>query len=393
MIFLSQLLYRKLPGGGKIQDFAYDPLDEDDYPKVQRVLLNDGQSYGWNGLNTVPSVCSHPLPEDWVLLRRDVQDGMILDLKNRSGTRANDLLLNNDGETWRIAGVDTGLRALLRRLTRGRFGRGGSRKHCLDWKYVEFLRGLPQLVPEEPAYQGKIRRLPAGDIAALTDVVSYLHAAELLMLLDECTATSVFQSLQPQRQVQILGELSSRRQGAILNLMSPDLACELLSRLGVQESERLLPGVESEQRERLLELLRYPAHLASGRMTNDLLTLPCDATVAQARQAFAQRTPRFNHYVYLVNQRGELTGMLTSAQLIGAEKMDQPLNELATSYVNAIPADQSARLAAYEVLRSQLPALPVVGNKGELLGALTVDLAMDTVLPPALGSQMPRIFA
>ena len=84
--------------------------------------------------------------------------------------------------------------------------------------------------------------------------------------------------------------------------------------------------------------------------------------------------------------------MLSSAQLIAAPDPQRPLQELATSYVKAIPADQPVAPAAYEVLRSQLAALPVVGSSGDLLGVFTVDLALDAVLPPTLGNQLPRVF-
>lgn len=329
---------------------------------------------------------------NWVCAVRDVLDGMVLDLKNHRGTRANDLLLREERGEWRVQAVDTSLHALLRRLTRGMWKRKSGDGELLDWRYVEFLRGQPESVPQEGAYRGKISRLPPGDIAALTESVSYLHAAELLLLLEERTAAAVFQSLPAPRQVQVHGELSEARQAALLNLMSPDLACELLGRLGRKKTEELLPCLGLEQRLRLLGLLRFPGHLAAGRMTNDLLSLPRHTTVEGARQAFAARPPRFYQFLYLTNDSQQLVGIVTSAQLIAAADPKQTLEELATPYVNAIPADQPARPAAYEVLRSQLAALPVVGNKGELLGVFTVDLALDTVLPPAMGNQLPRVF-
>jgi CBS domain-containing protein len=392
MNFLSSILNRKIPTGQRIRDLAFDPLDEDDYPAIRCVLLDDGRAYSWYGpLRPPQNPCQ--LSKPCVLLKRDLLDGMVLDLKNRRGTRANDLVLKPDGEIWRLAAVDTGVRALLRRLSGGRLGGRGPEANRLDWKYVDFVRGRPELVTREGGYQGKICRLPPGDIAALTDSVSYLEAAELLLLLDENTATGVFQALQPERQLQIFGELSPARRSAILSLMSPDLACEVLARLGVEESQHALAQVEFEQRLRLLKLLRFPSHLAAGRMTNDVLALPADTTVEGARRAFAQNPPRFYHYLYLLNARQELVGMLTSAQLIAASDPKQCLNDIATPYINAIPADQPARLAAYEVLRSHLAALPVLGNSGEFLGVLTVDMAMDMVVPASLGNQLPRVFS
>ncbi|MCW5872718.1 MAG: hypothetical protein KIS61_36045, partial [Candidatus Eremiobacteraeota bacterium] len=214
MIFLTQLLHRKLAGGQRIRDFAFNPLEPVDHPEIRAVRLEDGRFYPWSGLQGRPE---QPLEFDpaWVCVVRDVLDGMVLDLKNRRGIRANDLVLREEEGKWRIGAVDTGVHALLRRLTRGLW-KGRSLEHeYLEWKYADFLRGQPELVQEEGAHHGKINRLPPGDIAALTDSVSYLYAAELLLLLPEGTATSVFQSLQPARQAQIFGELSEKRQAAI----------------------------------------------------------------------------------------------------------------------------------------------------------------------------------
>lgn len=391
MTFLSHLLHRKLAGNLRVRDFAFHPMDEADCPEIRAVRLSDGKYYVWKGPQDSPNQVLE-FDSRWACLVRDVLDGMVLDLPNRRGIRANDLILCEDQGKWRLVGVDTSFHALLRRLTLGLWKGESEERHRLEWKYLEFLRGQPEQVEEEAAYQGKISRLAPGDIAALTDSISYLQAAELLLLLPEPTATSVFQSLQPARQAQIFGELSLRRQAAIVSLMSPDLACELLARLGIQATETLLPRLELNQRLRLLSLLRFPAHLAAGRMTNDILSLPEQTSVEKARQVFARRPPRFYQFLYLTNAKQELVGMLSSAHLIAAADPEQPLAELATRYVNAIPADQPARAAAYEVLRSQLAALPVVGSHGELLGVFTVDLALDTVLSPSLGSQLPRVF-
>lgn len=389
MKFLSQIMHRRLAGGRRIRDFAFDPLEEADYPPIRAVLLDDGKAYEWLGGEAGGALEYEP---HWARLCRDVLDGMVLDLANHRGIRANDVVLREDGRAWRVTGLDSGLHALMRRLTRGSWKGKSPKRDRLDWKYVEFLRGQPERVGREGAYRGKISRMAPGDIAAMADSVSYLHAAELLLLLDEVIAAAVFQSLQPARQLQIFGELSEQRQAAMINRMSPDLACELLARLGAEETGKLLPRLDLEQRMRLLSLLRFPAHLAAGRMTNDILSLPAQTSVAGARQAFASRPPRFHHFLYLINERQELIGMLTSAQLIAAQDPDQPLEELATRYINSLPADRPAREAAYEVLRSQLAALPVVGSHGELLGVFTVDLALDTVLPANLGSQLPRVF-
>lgn len=140
MKFLSSLLNRKIANGRRIRDFAFDPLDGEDYPAIRCVILDDGKAYSWHGPERpLQEPCQ--LSKHWALLKRDLLDGMVLDLRGRRGTRANDLVLRPDGEIWRLAAVDTGPLALLRRLSGGRLGGNGSEANRLDWKYVDFLRG------------------------------------------------------------------------------------------------------------------------------------------------------------------------------------------------------------------------------------------------------------
>ena len=384
MIFLSKLLRLK-----NVTDFTFDPRDEEDYPLVRHVIVKKKA----HGLKSVEPLEFGPEEDDGKLarLRRDVLDGQVLDLENRRATRANDLILKQDQEGLRLHAVDTGPGAVLRRFTGGRVCPVNP-GHFYDWKYVEFLRGNPEAVTAGHPYRGRVTRLPAGDIAALAEAVPYLHAAELLMLLDVPLATAVFQIVGDLRQQQIFPELPSERAHQILDRMSPDLAVGFLARLGLEKTRELLPRIGPEQRERLLKLLRFPSNVAAGRITNDVLALPATSTVHEAREQFRKRQPRFVQMVYLLGRDEKLSGMLPITQLLLAQDENQTLDELGTPYINVIPSREKARAAAHKVLRSHLPALPVVSERGDFLGAFTLDAALDCVLPRNLSSQVPRVF-
>src|SRR5574338_1191043 len=117
-----------------------------------------------------------------VWLRRDILDALILDLRARRVTRANDLWLDVKDGQLQLSAADTGARAILRRITHGRYW-GIEHKSLYDWKYIEFLRGDPQAVDSGARYHRRIVHLPPGEIAHLASSMPYLHAAELLELL------------------------------------------------------------------------------------------------------------------------------------------------------------------------------------------------------------------
>jgi Mg/Co/Ni transporter MgtE len=58
-----------------------------------------------------------------------------------------------------------------------------------------------------------------------------------------------------------------------------------------------------------------------------------------------------------------------------------------------VHAAEPANAAAQRVTDSHLAALPVVGDEGRLLGAITVDAAIAQIAPEAWSAQAPRVFS
>ncbi len=342
-------------------------LNEDDYPRISRV---------WKRSEN-PQVSA---PE--VLLERDVLDGMVLDLQNRRATRANDLLLQDD----RLIAVDVSVRAVLRRLTRGLLGKRSGKVY--DWKYVEFLRGDPRGAQDGDPYNMHVDRLPAGDIAVLCKSVPYLHAAELITLLPHPLAAEVLQALPASLQRQVIGELSHSYAVELVGMMAPDLAADLLGRLGRDQAEKFLAALGKGP---IMELLHYQADTVGGIMTNDLLVLPEDLTVEEARRVVRRTGPRFVYTVF-VTSGGRLKGTLNLVDLVAAPS-SQRLGELLNPYIAALACGEPARAAAYRVLQSGLPSWPVLDEEGRLLGSVTEDMALDYVVPAALSEQLPRVLS
>jgi magnesium transporter len=330
-----------------------------------------------------------------VLLRRDVIDALVLDLHNRRATRANDLWLEEDNGQLLLKAVDTSSRAVLRRLSRGFFGDKPSRAPY-DWKYIEFLRGDPHGVKNGAGYRMRINRLPPGEIAGLCSELPYLHAAELLTLLPDPVAADTLEAMRPERQLQVVGELDEDQVLRLLALMAPDDATDLLGRLQPEQTKRLLERLPKNRSERLIELLRYPEDTVGGIMTNDVVMVPVNLTVREARLALRDRLkePDFTYFIYIV-ERDEtrvLRGTTSLRDLVMADD-DQRLEELMNPYVSTLNPLEPAHAAAYRVLNSHLAALPVVGREGQLLGIVTIDAAVAEAAPESWRAQAPKIFS
>lgn len=413
---LSQLLGFSLTDAGapaaRLVDLAA-PLFETDYPPVTHLICaGDGgrpSMLPWSAVRRIDwrarrfevsdlAACEAVSPgalKDAVLLRQDVLDALVIDLQNRRTTRANDLRLEERDGRLLLLAADTSARALLRRISRGRFASTPD-ELLYDWKYVEFLRGDPRAAKGVAGYRMRIARLPPGEIARLTDPLPYLHVAELLALLPDAKAADVFEALTPERQLQVFEELEEGRALRLLAVAAPDVAADLVGRLHTEMAKRLLERLPKREAERVIELLRYPEDTVGGIMTNDVVFARADMTVKEARESLRERLkePDFVYLIYVVDdeEHRRLRGMLSLRNLLTAED-DEMLEEIMDPYVTTLGPLESAEGAAYQVINSHLAGMPVVGTEGRLLGVVTVDAAVKLAAPGGWGEQAPRIFS
>lgn len=416
MVMLSQLLRFTINDDGGRQARLTDlsvALLESDHPRVTCLYFTDEKrqkrSIPWEKVSAIDweerAIKVSDLGEadkeskesmaKAVLLRAGILDALVLDLQNRRATRANDLLLEEKDHQLFLRAADTGLGAVARRLTRGLFG-PVAENALYDWKYVEFLRGDPGAVRSEAGQHLRISRLPPGEIARLTDALPYLHAAELLTLLADPKAADTLEKMSPERQLQVFEELDEKQAVRLLELMAPDIATDLLARLHPQTMRRYVERLPAKQAERILELLRYPEDTVGAIMTNEVVYICGDLTVAAARSKLRGhlKNPDFVYFVYIVDDEESrcLRGAISIRDLITAPD-EKKLEEIMDPYLITLQPLEAADASAHRVLDSHLAALPVVGDHKRLVGVVTVDAAVSQVAPRSWSQQAPRIFS
>ncbi len=393
----------------RLGDLAVD-LGAAEYPVVMRLLVpGDGGAPRAlpcpatldpaQGLVVEALDAAMPLDADalaaLVLLRRDVQDALLLDLAQERAVRANDLVLAQRGAGLALVGADVSATAVLRRLSHGLLRTHGPGS-LLDWREVEFLRGTPGAVAAGRAYHRRVTRLHPSQIARLADAVPYLHAAELLALLADPLAADVLESMLPERQVQVIAELTPPQATGILAEMAPDAAADLLGRLAIADAAHLLETLPPERALPIQDLLRFPPDTAGGIMTNAMVYAPVDRTVgdviAYIRDELAH--PDFVYFVYLVDDPAtrRLCGVVTLRELLLADHAT-PIEQVMTADLQVVGPLEPADAVARRIADYGLNALPVVAADGSLLGIVTVDAAMVQILPVAWRDRLPRVFS
>jgi CBS domain-containing protein len=328
-----------------------------------------------------------------VLLARDVLDKQVIDVDGKRVVRVNDVQLIEAANDWRVTGADVSLAGLWRRLAPA-FMRSGRPVEVIDWADVGYLATDAATVQLKSS-RGKLARLHPVEIARLAEAFSYQHGAEIVESLDDETAAETLEEMAAARQAQIIGDMDKERAADILEHMSPDEAADVLGDLPEEKAEDLLNRMEDEEQLEVAELLPYEDDTAGGLMTTEFVTLPRDLTVgkALARLREMAETPNMIYYLYVVEgESWQLTGVITLRSLILADP-SFPLEHVMRTDIQVAHVHDDAAEVAQKISEYNLLALPVVDEAGDILGIVTVDDAIEILLPKDWRQRLPRLLS
>ena len=335
-----------------------------------------------------------------ILLRADLMDKQIVDIDGRKVVRVNDLRLDEVAGALHLVAVDVGGAGLLRRLgmegpfrTLARNLRLPVPERYIDWEDVDpvetSIASIKLRVPH-----GGLAELHPADLATILDQLAPRDRAGVLASLDDEAVADAIEEMEPDTQVEVLEDLEPERAADILEEMSPDDAADLVADLSDEARDEILALMEREEAAEVRELLGYPEDTAGGIMTTEFVSVPATLTAAQTIDRLRELEPDAEtiYYVYVTDDDGRLVGVLSLRYLIVA-KPDVSISEVMIKEPVAVGVLADQDEVAQVVAHYNLLAVPVVDDEGRLAGIVTVDDAIDTVLPTAWKTRLPRLFA
>jgi Mg2+ transporter MgtE len=202
------------------------------------------------------------------------------------------------------------------------------------------------------------------------------------------------EEMEPDTQVDVLEDLAPERAADILEEMSPDDAADLVADLDQDTRDEILSHMEQDEVEEVRSLLGYPEESAGGIMTTEYIALGARLTAAQAINKLRELEPDAEtiYYVYVTDEDGRLVGVLSLRDLIVA-RPDAAIGDVMIREPVAVGALADQDEVAEVVAHYNLLAVPVVDDDGRLVGIVTVDDALDTVIPTAWKKRLPRVFS
>ena len=388
-----------------------------------------------------------------IVLRGGLFDRQVVDVEGRRVVRINDLDLAERAGLWRLMAVDISASALARRLggptleslgkrVANRLGwEAGAKAPLIDWAMVVPVAEAG--AGEEGALRLRVPRdrlavLHPSDLAQLIEQLTPQQSADLLAGIDDERAADALEELEDERQAQILRAMDPERAADVLEEMEPDEATDALQGVSSEEMADLLGRMDREEAADVQELLGYHEDRAGGIMTTEYVSVPEWATVNEVVATLRERNkaaaaeqedplPEALPEVYVIAEdrppqrptarrtvaklrsgafraplagadrrvsleaEGKLLGIVELRSLLLAD-LEARITEIMRPATYITHPFENERDVARIIADEDLLALPVVDDEGKMLGIVTVDDAIDVILPTAWKKRIPRRF-
>ncbi len=334
--------------------------------------------------------------EGEVLLGKDVLDNQLIDVDGKRVVRVNDVQLIEAGDIWRVSGADVSLQGFVRRLMPKGFYGSDRPVEVIDWADVGYLATDTATVTVQlKSSKDKLSRLHPVEIAQLAESLSPIHRTEVVESLDDEIAADTLEEMSTEAQAQVLEGLNEERAADILEEMSPDDAADVLDQLPDEKSQQLFSLMEDEEKADVAELMAFEHDTAGGLMTTEFVVFPRDLTVGEAIRSLREmaETPNMIYYLYVVEEKDswKICGLISLRSLILSDPTKK-LEEVMRSEFRSAHPSESAEDVAQTISEYNLLALPVIDDDGDIAVIVTVDDAMEILLPKNLQRRLPRLF-
>ncbi|HEV7178705.1 MAG TPA: CBS domain-containing protein [Candidatus Baltobacteraceae bacterium] len=413
--FISEIVGRQASVNdlpiGRVTDFLVNH-PEDTFPKIDGLVVRTTRGLRFAPIDTVSEVDARgnvsltmtpkeaaPPESQALYLISDLLDKQIVDVDGRKVVRINDLEIANTGGILRVVAADVGVSGLLRRLGLKSVGKMMPAlyqrvpRSMISWDSVAPIRDVnPSQV--HLVKESKLARLHPSELAEIISDLSAREAAAVIHQLDDETAADALEHMEPDKQQSIIRDIGNERAADIIEEMDSDDAADLLGDLPEEHQTELLAEMNEYTADELRELVKYEDDTAGGLMTTDYLWIfphrTTEATIRKIRELGPES--EFIYYLYVLDKEDTLLGVLSLRSLLLAEPTAF-IDKVMDSDIVSVHPDASAEDVAATIARYDLMAVPVLDDTGKMLGIVTVDDAIDAIVPESFAKKLPRFIA
>jgi magnesium transporter len=224
--------------------------------------------------------------------------------------------------------------------------------------------------------------LHAARTAEFMEGLTPAEAWAVLSYADPETRAEIFGYFDRDKQIEIIEQNDPAQIALLVADLPNDDRVDVLKGVRPEVVDQLLPHLTADDRRDILRLQSYPEGTAGAVMTTAYARIPEGRTVREAIDEISHQAEGLEtiYYIYVVDDREHLRGLVTARQLLSAMGKPQTrIDELMETDLVTVRAYDDQEKVAQEVARFDLQAIPVVDDEHHMLGIITHDDVIDVL--------------
>tara|TARA_B100001173_G_scaffold36674_1_gene28499 strand:- start:337 stop:1695 length:1359 start_codon:yes stop_codon:yes gene_type:complete len=247
----------------------------------------------------------------------------------------------------------------------------------------EIIHEISQLISSKNNKDIKkiVDEIHHADLAEIINELEFEQRIYLIKLIDSDKTSDVLTELDEDVRDKILETLSVKEIAGEIKELDSDDAVDILSDLTDEKQEKVISFIKDESKtENIRELLNYEEDTAGGLMAKELISVSENWSVLKCLREIRKQAKDITrvHSIYVLNRKKVLIGRLSLKDLITSPSKSK-IQEIYIPKVDYVYVNDSADEVAKLMSKYDLEAIPVVNNKIELLGRITIDDIVDFI--------------
>ena len=225
-------------------------------------------------------------------------------------------------------------------------------------------------------------KLLPPDVAEILKVVKIEHAKFILTIFNKETIAEILIELEEDLREQLINDFSSKKIGKeIISNLDSDDAVDVIQELSKTKQIEVLSNiVDPQQASDIADLLLYKENSAGALMAKELIKVNDDWSILRCVSEMRKQAKDIHkvYTIYVVNKFQQLIGTVSLKKLlISPDKTF--IKSIYNQHVISVVTNTSAEEVSRIMNKYDLIVLPVINEKNELIGRITIDDVVDII--------------
>lgn len=227
---------------------------------------------------------------------------------------------------------------------------------------------------------GVLGQMRPGDISELMDKLTEEQKIKVFQNLRPETAGEILLTISGKNREILLEHISTRQIIGMVEEMDSDDAADFVSDLPEQQAEQVLSELPAQDSAEVRSLLHFPEESAGGIMQIELVSLRATQTCHDAIERIRSMADDVQelHNIFVTDGQNRLVGRVPLRKLI-LTSAHTPIKEIMEPDPVSVKVLEGQENVARVFRKYDLVSLPVLDDKGHLLGRILHDDVLDVI--------------